>query len=60
MAIPGYDPADVDRALERRLGESDRADLLTEAERREYEGGASLVDLLDESTIREILGESER
>lgn len=55
MPIPGYDPEDVDEKLESLMAERDPSNWLTPAERREYEAGASLVDLLDEEDIRDLL-----
>lgn len=59
MTIPGYDPADLDRALERRLDAPDRRALLTEEQQARYEDGESLLELLDGETISQVLGLSE-
>lgn len=55
MTIPGYDPADLDDALEENLRERDVVDLLDADQRRRYEDGESLVDILDDEEIRRVL-----
>jgi hypothetical protein len=56
MPVSGYDPDDLDDALEARLSEDQLASLLTDDERTAYrEGDASLVDLLESSEIEAIL-----
>lgn len=59
MTIPGYDPADLDDALESRLSERDVEAFLTDEERRRYEEGESVVDLLDDEDIRHLLSNDE-
>ena len=61
MPVGGYDPEDLDEKLEAAM-ETENAELsnwLTDEERREWERGESLVDLLDEDDIHELLGEDE-
>jgi hypothetical protein len=55
MPVSGYDPDDVDDALERMLEDREVSEFLTEAERRQWETGDSLVDLLDEDDIDRLL-----
>jgi len=55
MTIPGYDPDDVESALEARLSGRELATFLTEAEVGRYEAGADLVDLLDDEDIERLL-----
>ncbi|WP_101294764.1 hypothetical protein [Halegenticoccus soli] len=55
MPIPGYDPDDLDAVLAERVEKRGAESVLTPAQRREYESGASLVDLLDEEEIRRLL-----
>lgn len=55
MPVSGYDPDDIDDALERMLEDREVEDFLSEDERRQWESGESLVDLLDEDDIRKLL-----
>jgi hypothetical protein len=55
MTIPGYDPDDVDAALERLLAERDPAQYLTDAERARWEDGERRSDLLDDGDVRRLL-----
>lgn len=55
MPVPGYDPDDLDEALERKLDDRDVSEFLTETERQQWESGESLVDLLDEDDIDRLL-----
>ncbi|MFC4356496.1 hypothetical protein ACFO0N_00870 [Halobium salinum] len=57
MPIPGYDPDDVDDHLEGLLDGEDLDEYLSADERRRYEDGESLGDLLDEEDIRRLLDE---
>jgi hypothetical protein len=57
MPVPGYDPEDLDDVLEARIDERHARRLLSEDEWAAYREGESLVDLLDESEIRELLGD---
>ena len=60
MPVPGYDPEDLDDALESNLREGELAEFLTDDELRSYRREeADLVDLLDESTIERVLDRSE-
>ncbi|NHN46656.1 hypothetical protein G9464_03475 [Halostella sp. JP-L12] len=60
MPVPGYDPEDVDDALEANLGEGELAELLTDEELRSYRREeVTLVDLLDESEIERALDDEE-
>jgi hypothetical protein len=60
MVIPGYDPEDVDDTLESRLGEEEVRERLSDEEWDAYQREeASLVDLLDESEIAEIMADDE-
>ena len=59
MPVPGYDPEDVDDALESRLGEEDIRERLTDEEWESYQHEeASLIDLLDESEINRMLDDA--
>lgn len=56
MTIPGYDPDDLNDALETRLEERDVERHLSDEEREAYRrGDADLVDLLDEDEIERLL-----
>lgn len=55
MPVPGYDPDDLDDALERMLDERDVSEFLTDDELRQWEDGESLVELLDEGDIDRLL-----
>jgi len=56
MPVPGYDPEDIDDALESNLREGELEEFLSDDELRSYRHGeADLVDLLDESTIERML-----
>ena len=55
MVIPGYDPDDLEDALETQLNREGKGEYLTEEEQRRFESGESLVDLLDEEDIRRLL-----
>jgi hypothetical protein len=66
MPVGGYDPEDLDEALEERMAAEGRdpSEWLTDEELSAWEDGESLVDLLDEDDIHELLrgdgkGESE-
>lgn len=59
MPIPGYDPDDLDAELEGLLSDSEIQAHLTDAEFRQYEDGASLVNLLSEEDIHELLDKHE-
>jgi hypothetical protein len=57
MPVGGYDPEDLDEKLSE-LMEADGRDAsnwLTDEEIRQWEDGESLVDLLDEDDIHELL-----
>lgn len=56
MVSGGYDPADLDAALEALLDEDEIPEYLTNEEWDAYQrGDESLVDLLDGSEIKRIL-----
>lgn len=56
MAIPGYDPIDIDHMLEARLSKEEIAERLDEDDLESYRADdASLVSLLDGDEIREVL-----
>lgn len=56
MVIPGYDPEDLDDALESNLREGELDEFLTDDELRSYRREeVTLVDLLDESEIERVL-----
>ena len=58
MVIPGYDPEDIDDALESHMDEGEIEELLTRDELKSYRAGnASLIDLLDAQEIRTLLEE---
>jgi hypothetical protein len=59
MPVSGYDPDDVDDALERMLEDREVSEFLTEAERQQWGTGDSLVDLLDEDDIDRLLERGE-
>ena len=51
MAIPGYDPEDVEETVRERLDGGDPDELLDEEERRAYESGEDLLEALDSETL---------
>lgn len=56
MVVPGYDPEDLDDALESHMHEGEIETLLTDAELASYRNGdASLLDLLTPSEIEELV-----
>lgn len=55
MPVPGYDPEDLDDELEQSLSETEIRERLTDEEFRQYEGGESLVELLDSEEIEKLL-----
>lgn len=55
MPVSGYDPDDVDDKLVELMADRDLSNWLTPDERREYENGTNLVDLLDGDDIHELL-----
>ncbi|WP_435180137.1 hypothetical protein [Halorussus sp. AFM4] len=59
MPVGGYDPEDLDDRLETAMEAegTEPSNWLTDEERREWERGGSLVDLLGEDDIRDLLGE---
>jgi hypothetical protein len=59
MPVSGYDPDDVDDALEELVDERDARQLLDEEEWAAYRDGESLVDLLEESEIHALLGDQD-
>ena len=60
MTISGYDPEDIDDALEGNLDENQLDEYLTESELESYRAGdANLIDLLESEEIRDILGDED-
>jgi hypothetical protein len=58
MPIPGYDPDDVENLLESKLTETNVRSHLADDEWQAYQNGeASLIDLLDEGDIDQLLDE---
>ena len=57
MPVPGYDPEDLDNELEATASDDELRARMTDEEFREYENGGSLVELLDEEDIDELLSE---
>lgn len=55
MPVGGYDPEDLDDKLEELMADRDPSNWLTDEEVREYEQGGSLVELLDEDDIHDLL-----
>lgn len=55
MPVPGYDPDDLDRYLAQRLEARDPDEFLNEDEKRRYENGESLTDLLSDEEIRRLM-----
>lgn len=57
MPVGGYDPEDLDDTLSELMNAKGRdpSNWLTDEEMREWEEGGSLVDLLDEDDIHELL-----
>ncbi|APW96722.1 hypothetical protein CHINAEXTREME_02550 [Halobiforma lacisalsi AJ5] len=56
MPIPGYDPEDIEDALETNLEEAHLEEYLSESERETYRNGdAELVDLLEADELRAIV-----
>lgn len=60
MPVPGYDPEDVDDALETNLSDEQLEEYLSESERESYRAGdADLIDLLSEDEIHDLMGGEE-
>lgn len=60
MPVPGYDPEDLDDALESRLDEDEIRAALDDAALAAYrEGEADLVDLLDDAEIERLLDDGD-
>jgi hypothetical protein len=55
MAIPGYDPEDVEETVRERLDGGDPEELLDEEERRAYESGEDLLEALDSDTLESLV-----
>ena len=55
MAIPGYDPEDVEETVRERLDGGDPGELLDEEERRAYESGEDLLEALDSDTLESLV-----
>jgi hypothetical protein len=55
MAIPGYDPEDVEETVRERLDGGDPEELLDEEERRAYESGEDLLEALDSETLESLV-----
>ena len=55
MAIPGYDPEDVEEAVRERLDDGDPGELLDDAEQRAYESGEDLLEALDTETLESLV-----
>jgi len=55
MAIPGYDPEDVEETVRERLDGGDPDELLDEEERRAYESGEDLLEALDSDTLESLV-----
>lgn len=56
MPVPGYDPEDVDDALETNVNDEQLAEHLSESELESYRAGdAQLVDLLSEDEIQRLV-----
>lgn len=60
MPVPGYDPDDLDAELEGLLSEPEIQEHLTNEEFQRYKGGTSLIDLLSEEDVHELLDEHEK
>ncbi len=59
MTVPGYDPDDLDAALEALAAEEDIDDLLTVEERARWEAGEGLSGLLDDEDVERLLARAE-
>lgn len=60
IPVPGYDPEDMDNALETKLEESDVRSYLTEDEWQSYQNDdEELIDLLNDDDIEQELGEKQ-
>ena len=55
MAIPGYDPEDVEETVRERLDGGDPGELLDETEQRAYESGEDLLEALDSETLESLV-----
>ena len=55
MAIPGYDPEDVEETVRERLDGGDPGELLDEEERQAYESGEDLLEALDSETLESLV-----
>ena len=59
MPVSGYDPDDLDDKLVELMDGRDLSNWLSPEERREYEQGENLVDLLDDEEIHELLSKDD-
>ena len=55
MAIPGYDPEDVEEAARKRLDDGDPGELLSETEQRAYESSEDVLEALDAETLESLV-----
>jgi hypothetical protein len=55
MPVPGYDPDDLDRKLGDLVTPEDLDRLLSTDERRRYDRGTGLVELLDAEEIKRLI-----
>lgn len=60
MALPGYDPADVENWLEEMLSEVDEDEVLSDDELEAVQEGERLTDALGGQTISELRSRSDR
>ncbi|EMA53186.1 MULTISPECIES: hypothetical protein [Halococcus] len=58
MPVPGYDPDDLDSELEGKLTDEEIRDRLSDDEYERYEEGESLVGLLDEDELDDLLDDA--
>ena len=55
MAIPGYDPEDVEETVRKRLDDGDPGELLNETEQRAYESSEDVLEALDAETLESLV-----
>ncbi len=58
MPVPGYDPDDLDSELEGKLTDGEIRDRLNDEEYERYENGESLVGLLDDDELDDLLDDA--
>ncbi|WP_267641435.1 hypothetical protein [Haloarchaeobius amylolyticus] len=59
MPVPGYDLDDLDDDLRERIEEKKLEEILTDEDRRRLEEGESLLDVLSDEKIEQLLADDD-